>query len=101
MGIVKSRVLKIIQCRVRHVMEVTATLNAMHEKSAARFASDDNANSSLARQTFAFKNASLEDATWNATQGFALRFAEGVTAKWAVYHPVQNSVTRRVPGEAV
>lgn len=101
MGTATSRVLRIIPCRVRPVMGATATWDALREQSVAKCALEGNVNWSHAHRTFAFKNVSLEDATWNATQGSAPRFAEEKIATWPVYLPAQNSVIRPASGEVV
>ena len=73
----------------------------MQRTSAARFVSKENVSSLPARQTFAFKNALLEVAIWNATQGSALRFAEEEIARWAAYPQAPNSVIRPALEEVV
>ena len=55
---------------------------------------DDDVTVSLARQMFAFRNASLEDAIWNAIQKFVLRFVGKEIARWPAYLRTQTFVTR-------
>ena len=73
----------------------------MQEKNAAKFALDDNASSSLARQTFAFKNALLEVVIWNVMRKFVHKFAERGIAGWAVCLRTQKSVIRLALVEVV
>jgi len=73
----------------------------MQGKNAAKFALDDNAGSSPARQTFAFRNVLLEVVIWNVTQKFVLRFAEKEIAGWPVCLRTPKSVIRLALVEVV
>jgi len=73
----------------------------MQEKNAAKFALDDNASSSPARQTFAFRNALLEGVIWNVIPKFALKFAEREIAGWPVCLRTPKSVIRLALVEVV